>query len=117
MRFYSTTPILEKALEGTWARHKAITNNIANIDTPNYKRKDVAFNHYLEEAIRKNDGRLQDVKPVEYIDRANYSYRADGNNVDMDMESNFLAQNQIKHNVLVEQVNYNFKRMRDVLRG
>ncbi len=117
MNIYGTTNILQKALEGNWARHKAITNNIANVDTPNYKRKDVAFDQYLQEAIRRNDGSLANVRPMTYTDYRQFSYREDGNNVDMDLEMGFLAQNQIRHEVLISQVNYNFKRMEDVLRG
>ncbi len=117
MNLYSTTDVLSKALEGTWARNKVIAENLANVDTPNYKRKDVAFSDYLQEAMRKNDGSLNAVKPRVYRDYSGFSYRQDGNNVDLDMEMGFLAENQIRHEILVSQVNYNFRRMNSVLKG
>ncbi len=117
MNLYATTNIVQKALEGNWARHKAIVNNIANVDTPNYKRKDVAFTNLLDEAMRRNDGSFENVKPRVYTDYKNLSYRTDGNNVDMDLEMGFLARNQIRHEVLIGQLNYNFRRMEDVIKG
>ncbi len=117
MNIYSNTNILSKALEATWVRNKAIAENLANVDTPNYKRKDVDFADYLQEAIRKNDESLNTVKPRVYRDYSGFSYRQDGNNVDLDMEMGFLAENQIRHEILVSQVNYNFRRMNSVLKG
>ncbi len=117
MNFYSTTDILGKALEGTWARNKAIAQNIANVDTPNYKRKDVTFDHYLLEAIRRDDGSITNVKPIKYTDYGSFSYRSDGNNVDADVEMGFLAENQLKNEILISQINYNFRRINSVLKG
>ncbi len=39
--------VLERAIQGSYLRHKAILNNIANINTPNYKRLDVDFKSSL----------------------------------------------------------------------
>ena len=43
--------ILEKTADASWLRHSVISNNIANADTPTYKRKDVTFQSYLEEQL------------------------------------------------------------------
>ncbi len=117
MNLYSTTDVLSKAIEGTWERNKALTKNIANVDTPNYKRKDVVFEDYLREAIRKGDGSLKAVRPRTFTDYQALSYRKDGNNVDIDVEMSYLANNQLRYNALISQVNYNFQRIKDVLRG
>ena len=118
-QLYGTTNILAKALEGTWARNTAISNNIANADTPGYKRQDVAFESYLEQALASDDTptteSLSKVQPKTYTDYASVSYRLDGNNVDIDSEMSYLAENQLRYNTLINQVNYNFERLKSVL--
>ena len=43
--------VLDKAADASWLRNEAISNNIANVDTPNYKRQDVAFETELTRAL------------------------------------------------------------------
>lgn len=116
---YNNTDVLAKALDASWLRSETISNNIANVDTPNYKRKDVIFESYLERALQNsgkiNSDRLKRVFPKVIDDNTNLSYRMDGNNVDIDTEMSYLAQNQIKYNTLISQVNYNFKNLKTVL--
>ena len=95
------------------------------MDTPNYKRKDVAFENYLEQALigpESLDDRIADVNThlsdfggMTYTDHSTLSYRLDGNNVDMDTESAYLAENQIRYNALVEQIGQEFARYKTVL--
>ena len=47
--------VLEKTLNGLDLRNKAISNNIANVDTPNYKRRSVSFRNELKSAIEGNN--------------------------------------------------------------
>lgn len=119
MNMHNNTDILSKALDASWLRSETISNNIANVDTPNYKRKEVVFEAYLERALQNsgkvNTERLEKVFPKVIEDNRNLSYRMDGNNVDIDTEMSYLAQNQIKYNTLVSQVNYNFNRLKMVL--
>ena len=48
---YNYINVLEKTADASWLRHSVISNNIANADTPTYKRKDVNFQSYLEEQL------------------------------------------------------------------
>lgn len=118
-RMYNTTDILGTALDGLWKRNEAISQNIANVDTPGYKRKDVVFEQYLQEALMTNNKvtkeELDRIKPKTVIDRSSLSYRLDGNNVDIDTEMSYLSENQLKYNTLISQVNYNFSRFKTVL--
>lgn len=116
---HNNTDILAKALDASWVKNQVISNNIANVDTPNYKRKDVVFESYLERALQ-NSGkisteRLDKIIPKVIEDNTNLSYRMDGNNVDIDTEMSYLAQNQLKYNTLISQVNYNFSRLKTAL--
>lgn len=116
---FNTTDILGKAVQGTWARNEAIAANIANVDTPGYKRKDVVFETYLNQAMQGNgkitSEELNRIKPKTVTDYSSMSYRLDGNNVDIDAEMGYLAENQLRYNALVSQVNYNFQRIKSVL--
>lgn len=89
--------VLDKAADASWLRNEAISNNIANVDTPNYKRQDVAFETELKRALNTTkydtmDARvynlnLNRIQPEVYTDAQAYSYRLDGNNVDIDTEN------------------------------
>lgn len=56
-----TSQAMNKAMDGLSKRHKAIASNLANVDTPNYKRRDVTFEGALNQAIHdvKNVGSLE----------------------------------------------------------
>ncbi len=117
-RMYGTTDVLAKALQGSWSRNNAIANNIANVDTPGYKRQDVAFEAHLQRAMNKNpqptSEELSRIDLKQVTDNSAKSYRLDGNNVDIDTEMSYLAENQLKYNALINQVNYNFERIKSV---
>lgn len=51
-----TSQVLNKAMDGLSKRHKAIASNLANVDTPNYKRRDVSFEGALSQAIHEVKG-------------------------------------------------------------
>lgn len=122
---YNYINVLDKAADAANSRNEILSNNIANVDTPNYKRKDVAFENYLEQALigpESLDERIADVNAhlsdfggMTYTDHSTLSYRLDGNNVDMDTESAYLAENQIRYNALVEQIGQEFSRYKTVL--
>lgn len=116
---FNTTDILGKAIQGTWARNEAIASNIANVDTPGYKRKDVVFESYLNQAMQGmgkiTSEELNRIQPKTITDYRSMSYRLDGNNVDVDAEMGYLAENQLRYNALISQVNYNFSRIKSVL--
>lgn len=103
---------LQKALDAEKLKNDAITSNIANIDTPEYKRKKVKFEELLKQAsdIDKVNPEIKEVRDMS-------TSRLDGNNVDIDQEMSELAKNQIRYNALISQVSSQFDRMRTVLRG
>lgn len=116
---FDTSTILSKALDASWMRNQVISENIANVDTPGYKRKDVQFENALQEALRSNNNvskmDVNRLEPEVIKDKTNLSYRLDGNNVNIDTEMVNLANNQIKYNTLVQQLNSNFSRIKMVL--
>lgn len=117
--------LLTKAADASWKRETVITNNIANVNTPGYKRKDLDFQGVLTEELGRCkheslDSKVSDVdlsrlEPQVYVDSANYSYRMDGNNVDIDTENVELASEQIRYEGLTDCINSEFDRMKAVI--
>lgn len=119
--------VLDKAADAAWLRNDAIANNIANVDTPGYKRQDVAFESELKKALGRSrntsnmDQRVASVRtaqlqPKAYTDLAGYSYRLDGNNVDIDTENVMLAENQIKYQGLMNSISQEFSNLKMVMK-
>lgn len=114
--------VLNRAADAAWQRNEAISNNIANVDTPGYKRQDVAFESVLQQALGNNRYQSMDDKVANvnlsrlrgraYVDYANYSYRLDGNNVDIENENVMLAENQLKYQGLISSINQEFTNYR-----
>jgi flagellar basal-body rod protein FlgB len=123
-----STAILEKALDAAWMRNEAISNNIANANTPGYKKSDVNFENQLANAAQFQIGSA--VKSSKFLpignDRGSIpapqmnqqthtSVRKDGNNVDIDVEMAELAKNAIKYNALITQISKKFGSIKMVL--
>lgn len=115
--------VLNKTADAAWLRNEAIVNNLANVDTPGYKRQDVSFESHLAREL-KNTGSLdqrvagvniKNLKATTYTDMAGYSYRLDGNNVDEDVENVEFASNQIKYNALLDSITSEFKRLKTAM--
>jgi flagellar basal-body rod protein FlgB len=125
--FSNTFTTLENALNYSSAKNRAISNNIANVDTPGYKSKSVAFKDVLEQessilqAKKTNVRHLpfegRSSKPYETFTRTNTTYNHNGNNVDIDKEMNELAQNQIQYQALVDRMSGKFRSLESVIRG
>ena len=122
---FSYVNVLDKAEDASWLRNQAIANNIANVDTPGYKRQDVAFEAELTRVLNKVeydnlDARvynlqLSRIEPRVYTDAYDFSYRLDENNVDMDTESVYLAENQITYNGLISCMQNEFANLRTAM--
>lgn len=118
--------VLQKAADASWTRNDVLANNIANMDTPGYKRQDVNFEAQLKQALRSTkfksvDARVgainaSELKPRVYTDSVGFSYRLDGNNVDIDTETTALAANQIKYNGLIASMNQEFMNLQTVMK-
>jgi flagellar basal-body rod protein FlgB len=110
---------LRKALDGAALRHQAIAENVANADTPGYKRTDVDFATTLKAALGEapgggitlartrpghlagQRGGLGEVRPALFR-TSDTTARADGNNVDPDREMASLAENTLLYGALTQ---------------
>jgi flagellar basal-body rod protein FlgB len=116
--FDVTQKALEVALHGTEKRQGVITNNLANINTPGFKRSDVEFGSQLAAALQftGTSAAVSAVQPVVKTDNAS-SMRVDGNNVDVDREAAYLAQNQLQFSALMAVTTKNLQTMSSIITG
>ena len=122
---FNYVDVLTKAADASWTRESVINNNIANVSTVGYKRQDIDFQSVLREELgnckhksldnKINELDISDLNAQIYTDSANYSYRLDGNNVDIDTENVELASERIKYEGLTSSINSQFDRMKKAI--
>lgn len=126
--FSNTVSTLEHALNYSSAKQKVISQNIANVDTPNYKAKDVSFKAVFNDVMGQSfQANRSDARHYDFSSRAsrlpgvvnspNVNYNENGNSVDLDKEMADLATNQIYYNALTERINGKFNSLQTVIRG
>ncbi|MBM7692271.1 flagellar basal-body rod protein FlgB [Peribacillus deserti] len=118
---------LERALDYSSLKQKVISQNISNVDTPNYKSKDVSFKEMLAhesgtglKAYRTNQRHFDfngSPSANGVYTRNNMQYNHNGNSVDMDKEMSDLATNQIYYNALTERISGKFQTLQSVIKG
>jgi flagellar basal-body rod protein FlgB len=117
-----TSAIVNKALDGVWQRQKAISGNIANYETPGYKAKKVSFEAAMKSEMEKNISHsaydplrarreIEQMKIHTTVD-VKGAERADGNNVNLDVENIDLAKAQIQYQYLVRSMTDTLSRLR-----
>jgi flagellar basal-body rod protein FlgB len=109
---------LERVLDQSAFRHQVLTTNLANIDTPGYRTRDVrTFAGEIDQAMA---GDASDeaplLTPVAYEIRG-LNERPDGNNVSVERESLLLAQNQLRFEVAVAFLKAEFHRLSNAING
>ncbi len=125
----STMLLLHKGLDASAERHRVTVHNVANLNTPNFKRREVSFEENLRAALQdKGKLPLAETRPGHMGGRAGISevrhevrtdkrtsMRADGNNVDVDREMAAMAANQLNYNALAQVMNERYSLMRYVI--
>ncbi len=128
---FQNVDIMTRALDASWKRNEVITNNIANVNTPNFKRSRVEFETILRDYLDNSSLPGQRTKErhiaigVENLDKLNYRVttsknfktRRDGNNVDIDVEMGELAKNTIVYNSIATKLNSDLKRLKIAITG
>jgi flagellar basal-body rod protein FlgB len=130
-----TQRVLENAMRASGLRHEVIAHNLANLDTPGYKRSEVLFQDKLAAALAAAQGGDDQLKgtrtngrhlPIgdiplpgdvtgETVVRAETSLRADGNNVDLDAEMVKLSENTMLYQALAQLVKMKMTQLRSTI--
>jgi flagellar basal-body rod protein FlgB len=132
--FMQTQDILQRALSASLVRQEVIADNIANADTPHFKRSEVAFESELARALSSEDPHpfpaavthpkhipfsrpkdYREVKPIVYLDYST-TYRNDGNNVDIEKEMVDARENALRYMAMTQRVSDNFRLLDIVMR-
>lgn len=107
-------------LDATVMRHEAIASNLANLETPNYKRIDIdsSFNSELSRAIAsQNISDISRVEPRMVLDKNAVSPNRDGNTVQLEKELVSLQQNSMAHNMQTQFITESLKDLRAAIQG
>lgn len=120
-KMFNNVNMLKAGLDASWLRNEVIANNIANVDTPNFKSSSVSFESAFKNALRGEGFTAKTTNARHFSDnlpRATVTqntgtqYRMDGNNVNIDAENAALAKNQILYSTLARQLNSEFTKLK-----
>ena len=110
----------KRMLDVTALRQEAIASNLANLETPGYKRLDVnpTFQAELQQAVRSNDvQRVNSARPLITTDANAISANRDGNTVQLESELAHLAQNTMDHQLETQLVTGTLLKLRLAITG
>lgn len=125
--FGSSIQSLQQSLNAAQLRQNVISHNIANVDTPNFKRSYVEFESLLQEAAGRQrllEGtrthpmhipighRHGEAVQPRVIQDESTKFNNNRNNVDIDAEMAALAKNQLRYNSMVQQISHEFGMLR-----
>jgi flagellar basal-body rod protein FlgB len=109
--------VLSKLLDATALRHRVLANNLANVDTPQFKRQDVTFRDAFAKAIESSDGtKLADVQPKIVVDTVTPG-RPDGNNVSTQRELGEMTENSLLYQFATKSINFRFTQLTKAIKG
>ncbi|MED1917384.1 flagellar basal body rod protein FlgB [Bacillus thuringiensis] len=126
--------VLERSLDAATLRHRTIANNLANIDTPQFKSQQVIFESFLQDELnaRAGNGKLEayrtnqrhlpfgnagGVAVPQVVSNPNNFIQNSGNDVDLETETTELAKNQIWYSGLTQLTAGHFQKLRSVIDG
>ena len=112
--------LLEKMLDVSSIKHKVIANNIANVNTPGYKKMEVSFADQLEKAVNESSmNKFDTLQPKIVVSKedASDTVRNDGNNVDMDKEVSSLVKNTLSYNIYTQLLAKKFEEIKSAIEG
>ncbi len=109
--------LYKKMLDITSMRQNIISNNIANVNTPNFKRSDVDFQAQLKNAISQDEPSvISDIEPVKIM-TDNTPVRLDGNNVDLNSELSIIAKNSVMYKMYIQFTKGRFDKLREAMKS
>ena len=104
----------QKAMGRATLRHSLLTNNLANVNTPGYKRRDIDFNITLTEEQNKVANPLH---PEDQPTTDSSSIRVDGNNVDLEREVMSMSETELRYQTLTDMTTNYFSQLKSVIQG
>lgn len=123
----SSYDLLKEGIDASNKRAEVISNNMANVNTKNYKRFSVVFEENLRacgnNSVNMKKTKIQHISVgnvdgnIEVVQNKGTSMREDGNNVDLEYEKVEQAANTMKYNALIQQANSKISNVKYVIGG
>ena len=111
----SIVDFLEAGIRAESLRQKAITNNVANLHTPGYRRIDVKFEQLLAKAMdSRGSADLDQIKPELYQPKQT-PVKSDGNDVNLEAEVGEMVKNTLRHRAYVRLLNKRYQQMESAI--
>ncbi len=130
--FNRSVDVLHRSMNVAWMRQDVLANNVANSETPNFKRSDINYESFVKRAIasekepvfaekltRKNHLAIHEptdyrtIKPRIVTDYLSTT-KNNGNNVDIESETTMLLKNQMSYELMSQAINHQFKMIKTV---
>lgn len=122
--FGNTIALAQKSLDCLWKKQEVLSNNLANIDTPGYKRQQVSFEETFRRRLTVADETKSPSKMREAIEGTNYtiysrddSARVDENSVNADVEETEMTRTWLHYYYLLQSVTSDVKRYQTAIKG
>lgn len=122
--FGNTIALAQKSLDCLWKKQEVLSNNLANIDTPGYKRQQVSFEETFRRRLIAADETKSSSKMREAIEGTNYtiysrddSARVDENSVNADVEETEMTRTWLHYYYLLQSVTSDVKRYQTAIKG
>ncbi len=127
-----TQMVLKQSMDASSLRNDVIANNIANAETPKFKRSEVIFEQKMKKVLEKStnpdklkltDSRHIPISPtasnslIEVRELEDLSYRNDDNNVDIDVETANLSKNKIYYDAVSQSMSNEIKLIKMAILG
>ncbi len=127
--------LLQKGMDASLVRQQVIADNIANVDTPGFKRMDVTFESQMKRALDSeqeerfpvyltNKGHIDFFKPMDYRDvkaklqiEFDTNFRNDKNNVDIEKEVAESVKNSLRYKAMAQNLSTKFKSLALAMQG
>ena len=110
-----TIDLLQAGIKVEHLRQKAIASNIANLETPGYRRFDIKFEELLAKAIKSaRDIDIDDIEP-EIFQPYDTPIKSNGNDVSLEAEVGQMIENSMRHKAYVRLLNKKFQQMQQAM--
>jgi len=128
--FSKSMSLMGKGLDAASLRNTVISDNLANIETPGFKKSDVVFEDELKKALTRTgpiQGMITNAKHIPIgqpsvpqispavVRQNSTTIRNDGNNVDIDSEMAAMAKNTITYSALAQLLNGEFSKLKSAI--
>jgi len=113
-------PVIENMLDWTAKRQQTLSANLANIDTPGYKARDISFSEQMKSLALETTS-SEHLEPLEQsgmrVLEVGTPAKDNGNTVDLDREMTELSKNGLQYIALVQFLNQKIRTLRSAING